>query len=65
MHKNPSLISFTTLRFLISSWKHIPSIMALHHQEVMLHFLREHPFTEEIQHRNNRGFDVTLTSPRL
>lgn len=65
MHKNLSVLSLTTLRFLISSWKHIPSITALH--QAMSHFLGEHPFTEWTQHGNgnDRGFGVTLTSLRL
>lgn len=48
-----SVISHTTLRFAISSWKYIPSITALH--LTMPHVLGEHPFTEWIQHTSDKA----------
>lgn len=47
------MISHTTLRFAISSWKYIPSIAALH--LTMPPVLGEHPFTEWIHHRSDKA----------
>lgn len=56
------MISHTTLRFAISSWKYIPRIAALH--LTMPPVLGEHPFTEWIHHRSDKAVvSYSLVSP--
>lgn len=62
-HKNLTVTSLTTLRSVISSWKHVLSTTAPH--QTMPHLLGEHPFTEWIRHGSNRCLRAVLLSECL